>query len=100
MPAPNTSPISISLSLRKGRGLVTPQAALMPFLTALNAADEAHIRPMKLAIPVIARALTMPSIVVPTNSLDTGNTSAISFYALFSVLWISPNKKTNYGNYC
>ena len=77
IPAPKTKPISINLSLKKGLGLVTPQAVLIPLLMAPKAADEAHINPRKLAIPVIVRAFTSPSIVEPINSLETGRTSAI-----------------------
>ena len=77
MPAPKTKPMSIKRSRRKGLGLVTPHAVLIPFLIAPNAADDAHINPRKLTIPVIVLASTIPSIVEPINSLETGNTSAI-----------------------
>ena len=77
-PAANTSPMSMILSQRNARGVVTPQAVFIPFLTALKAADYVHTRPKKLAMPVIALALIIPSIVLPTKSLEIGNTSAIS----------------------
>ena len=77
MPAQKTKPISINLSLRKGLGRVTPQAVLIPLLIAPKAADEAHINPRKLAIPVMVRAFTIPSMVEPIKSLETGRTSAI-----------------------
>ena len=70
-------PRAENLSLRKGLGRVTPQAVLIPLLMAPKAAEEAHINPRKLAIPVIVRAFTIPSMVEPINSLETGRTSAI-----------------------
>ena len=77
-PAPKTSPMSINLSLIKFLGVVIPHAALIPLRTAANAAEDVHTSPRKLAIPVIVLALTMPSIVVPISSLDTGRKAAIS----------------------
>ena len=77
IPAPSTSAMSIIRSLKNGRGVVTPHAVFIPFRTAPNTAEDAQTKPKKLAIPVIVLALTMPSMVEPINSLDTGSTLAI-----------------------
>ena len=86
--------MSIILSQRNALGVVTPQAVFIPFLTALKAADDVHTSPTKLAIPVMALALIIPSIVLPIRSLDIGNTSAISL-ARVSLLDSVPIMKPN-----
>ena len=60
----------------------------------LKAADDVHTSPIKLAIPVMALALIIPSIVLPIRSLDIGNTSAISL-ARVSLLDSVPITKPN-----
>ena len=76
-PAPATRPRSIRRSLMNGLVLVIPQAALIPFLTAPNAAEEAQSRPRNEAVPVITRADATPRMVLLMNSVETGITSAI-----------------------
>ena len=69
-----------------------PQAAFIPFLMAAKAALDAQSRPRTLAIPVIVRALTTPSTVSLTNSVETGITSAMS---RASSAWSAPGPTTN-----
>ena len=75
-PAPITRAKSIIRSLMKGRVWLIPQAALMPFLMAPNAAEAAVNSPSTLASPVNALALTTSSTVPLMNSLETGSASA------------------------
>ena len=91
-PAPTTRVKSIKRSLRNGRVRLMPQAALIPFLIAPNAAVDAHRRPSTLAIPVIVLEETMPWTVWLMYVLETGKTFASSL-ANCSCSASGPSKK-------
>ena len=92
IPAPATSAMSISRSFMNGRVLWIPQAMLIPFLIAPNAAEAAHISPSTDTIPVMIVSDATPLAVRATNPEDTGMTSAT---CSASSTWLTSGPRKN-----
>ena len=77
---------SISLSWKKGRGCLTPQAVFNDFLMALNTAMPAQISPTVAIMPAAPQPRETARIVPSTKSGDTGMKPVIASVTLAAAL--------------
>jgi len=78
MPAPVVTDMSINLSWKKGRGLLMPHTAFIPFLIPPNTVVDTHNSPTIPTMPVMGLLLEIISKCSAAASFETGKKEVIT----------------------
>ena len=78
MPAPVVMDMSINRSWKKGRGLLIPHTAFIPFLILPNTVVDIHNKPMIPTMPVMGLLLEIISNCSAAASFETGTKEVIT----------------------